>query len=159
MQFAAQEIATDAADANALQEVVIPTGLTISGDFAWLIHSFEFELAEFFGVVVADARVRLGLSVQQGLAAMPEIVDAGCIHQFDTNIIRDGVGPEFMVNPFEKVWLPPVIIAAPRISLYLEVIPDAAEWRALTSRMRLGYTTIPIDTKAYYELLQTWEAL
>lgn len=147
---------TAGADATTLAETEVDTGLSIRGEFGWLIHFVEVGFYGFHAVA-ADNVLQFGLSIQTGLAAMPAITDKGCISRINLGILYQTSGVAYQRMPMRDPFLPPVIIASPRISGYYAAVVNDAALQNGTQWVRIGYTTIPIDQKMYLEIAETFE--
>lgn len=157
MQFAAGKIVSAAAS-NTLVETELPTGLTIRGGFAWLIHFVEFTFAEI-QAASTDQTLQFALSVRQGESAVPKITDSGTISRINLAILYQTSGVVIQSQTIRDPFLPPVIVANPKLSAYFATGTDEAGFRSKTFRFRIGYTTVPIDQRMYLEIAETWEVI
>lgn len=159
MQWYPIEVTLDAADTTTLTENQITTGLSIRGEYAWLIHRIEYYFDALYLGGAVDNRVDVAVSVAQGAAAMPAINDPGVIHKLSWAYAFGAAGVQFFDLP--RVWssMPPTIIAAPTLSVYANTVADFASYQGQSIQARLGYTTIPIDQKLYLEIAETFERL
>jgi len=157
MQFAAGSVSFAAAS-DTLVEEELPTGLTIRGGYAWLIHFFEFQFSGLNGYT-ADIGVWSALSVTQGLAALPNIDDAGTISRIDLDLFFTTSGGWCEPRTRRDAFLPPLIIANPKLSVYLGATSDMAGFQNQECFFRIGYTTVPIDQRSYLEIAETWEVI
>lgn len=156
MQFKYIDVASGA-DASVLAEGTAATGLSIRGQYAWLIHELQFDAPK--PPDGADFYLNACLSVVGGETAMPELDDKGVIEKFTSYGLFTTSG--YQVKewcPRKVTWQPPVIIASPQLSMYVQGTNDAA-LNSKTYRMRIGYTTIPMSQSEYLEIAETWETL
>ena len=157
MQWYPIQLTTGASSAT-LVEAEFATGLSIRGEYAWLIHCVEFHFANMM-TMAADFAWNMILSTTNELAVFPDINDKGSICAMTTNVIFTTSGAAFHDQPFTWHSLPPTIIAAPKLSLYWVGSSDQAAAQSKTFFGRIGYTTVPIDSKMYLEIAETFETL
>jgi len=157
MQFAAGGITFGAASDTVVEDE-LPTGLTIRGGYAWLIHFFEMQFTGLNGFT-ADIGVWSALSVTQGLAALPNIDDAGTISRIDMDLHLTTSGVFAHRRTLRDPFLPPLIIANPKLSVYIGTTSDQAGFQNQECFYRIGYTTVPIDQRSYLEIAETWEVI
>lgn len=152
LNFKAITCLTDAADSATLAEAKINTGLSIRGMIIWLIHLLEVHMP----LAGATCTVRAALSTRQGLTSMPSQIDDGLICRWEQKQDIAAAGALVVVYPHAAHYLPPIPIATPEISLYVDASPDIAGMRAKPVDVRLGMTTSPLDAAAYTEIAETW---
>jgi len=150
--------AFDATDSSDLAESEITTGLSIRGNYAWLVHRVELYLVKL-QLISADNNWRICLSTETGATTMPDINDAGTICRFGLFNALTTSGEVIIWQPFTWTSFPPTIIASPKLSLYCEMQTDDANFQGAQVVGRIGYTTVPIDAKAYLEIAETFETL
>lgn len=160
MNFWASDIPALAASGT-LYSVEFPTGLSIRGELAMLIHLVEWMIYPAASAEVdAGQLVEMGLSTRQGLTAVPAWPDDGCIAEqvwkFES---RSGAAGIFALQNYcyeRQGFLPPIPVAAPVITLYGMKTNDGAPAGTPAVTCRIGFTTIPIDSKLYQEIAETW---
>lgn len=152
MQFAALAGVWPAVT-TVLTEVALKTGLSIRGGLMWLIHRIEFltELPR-----TSDSEVAVSLSVRDGLVALPQLDDPGCLAELSVSQYYVTSGGNILQLPFAQHFLPPIPLAAPNLSLYFMSSPDQPTLDGTKIRCRVGYTTSPLDAKSYAEIAETW---
>ncbi len=156
MQFKYIDVTTGA-DASAIVEGEASTGLSIRGAYGWLIHELQLDVPK--PPDGQDFYLNVVLSVVQGETDMPELDDKGVIEKFTSYGLFTTSG--YQVKewcPRKVVWQPPIIIASPHLSLYVQGTNDAA-FNSKKFRARLGYTTHPLSSPEYLEVAETWETL
>lgn len=148
-----------AASSDDVVEAEFTTGLSIRGEYAWLIHRVEVYLQDAW-TLVAGNRVMMALSVTQGEAVVPNLDDYGTIVVMEqVSMLAGASGLGTLVQPFIWPCLPPTIIASPKLSFYARTGTDQANLRTKKIVGRIGYTTVPIDSKMYLEIAETFETL
>lgn len=157
MQFFKADLKTDAANSGNLEEVEYETNLSIDSYYAWAIHKIETTYANM-RACAADNCLKLALSTRQGAASFPALTDAGTIMFCGIGLIYQTSGVSFYMLPNIQDWLPPIILAASKISAYAESIADDAALQDQTIPCRINYTTVPLDEKNFIEIAQTWGA-
>ena len=86
---------------------------------AWRIHLLEWAPAQAFA---ASATLTLALSTRKGLTTMPSPNDKGLLGLLNLTCI--GVTGQMIKSPMQDIYLPPMIIAAPNISMYCDCDTD-----------------------------------
>lgn len=148
--------ATTGADASTLTEGTASTGLSVRGGYAWLIHEVSVDIPK---PSETDTYLNIVLAVLNGQGTMPDIDDKGVIERWShyVQITTSGLSSKF-VAPEVRRFQPPIIIANPTLSLYVQGSNDAA-LNNKAFKVRIGYTTIPMDQEQYLEIAETWETL
>lgn len=154
MQFKDFRINLDAADSSALVEVTVDTGLSVRGQLMWLCHLIEAwnPIRAFANPVICE----MALSTRVGLAVFPEIGDAGLVFKASHAGHVITTGGQTTRDPHQLQYLPPIPLAAPRLSIYAQMDADEAAYRGVLLAARMGYTTTPLDAGAYVEIAETW---
>jgi hypothetical protein len=155
MNFRTIATATDGTATN-LVEQKMNTGLSVRGRLIWLIHQLElhFVMAPAHAV---DQAVRIALCTVEGLAAMPNLQDKGVIAVMAQMIHLNTNGEASWLMPWVQKWLPPVPIAAPNISLYVQADFNNAGVQNKPIKARLGFTTLSAEEPGVYtEIAETW---
>lgn len=153
MQFTGIDGATHLTDATELMEFILQTGLSVRGQFAWLVHLVEV----ICKLPVYHAQyIDWCLSTVQGQAVMPELNDHGCIAKGRMELHMITSGSVIVPQPQRLQFLPPIPVASSRISLYVYASIDDASIRGKPVILRLGYTTIALEPKVYLEIAETW---
>lgn len=158
MQWYPVGITTNGTNSTTLSEEEFTTGLSIRGDYAWLIHRVELSMPTMYLMTASNAMC-LCLSVSQGETTRPTLRIAGTIVDMTITSHLLTSGHSLMPQPFIWPCLPPTVIASPKLSFYANTAVDVAALRSQWIYGRLGYTTIPIDQKLYLEIAETWETL
>ena len=159
MQWFPIEVQLGAADPTVLIEEEFTTGLSIRGQYAWLIHVVEFHAGAFYKVTMDNA-LMFALSTVQGAAAFPDLTDHGVICVQGIVYVITTSGASFSpAGPMVWHSLPPTIIASPKLSFYAQTAVDDTALDGLKLNGRIGYTTVPIDQKMYLEIAETFETL
>lgn len=155
MQFASV-ITTFGAATNALFEASVQTGLSVRGQLAWLIHQVEFFMPWGPAWAAAGASMQMALSTRLASAVIPRPEDPGFIAGQQSGAERATEGGNAGVTPLVSRYLPPVPIAAPQLSFYIESAADVPAWQNESCVARIAYTTVPIEVPLYTELLEVW---
>jgi hypothetical protein len=154
MQFAAWKMTWPGTSTD-LTEVKKQTGLSVRGGLMWLIHLVE--LTGFIKPpVVTDVMVTAALSTIAGAAAAPTPADKGYVAGFTSVSTFLTSGMMQSLYPWVQHFLPPVPIAAPSLSAYIHSSADNSSLDGKDVHIRAGYTTTPLDAKAYAEIAETW---
>lgn len=125
-----------------------------STQVAWRIHLIEFLPHMEFA---ATSILNIALSTRKGQSSIPELTDKGTVAVFrvhnkavTSGIVRDGM-------PRMYSYLPPIIIAAPNLTVYCQCTTDDSAQRLAKHEVRIGFTAVSItDSGVYNELFQTW---
>jgi len=155
MQYVSIPLDCVVQDINILVEASINTGLSLRGNFAWLIHEVEF--LWYLDSWAANSWFEACLTSRIGETVMPQLENPGVI---DMHRMRCGLAST--ANDLldqSKVYhhLPPVPFAGPKLSLYLQAGITGVNWYAGRKLdCRIGFTTQDIDSKMYLELAETW---
>jgi len=141
------------------------TGLSIRGEYFWLIHKVEFFWL-FKALLTAAAYqgvLKACVSTRSGLATMPEPEDAGVVSysrwflNFGTTGTYDHKADPITERDF---FSPPLPLAAPKLSVYLQGengSGSAFTWVAGRKlNVRLGITTAPLTSTMYDEIAEAW---
>lgn len=152
MNFATVE-ATWPAVTTVLTEQRHGTGLTIRGGDMWIIHMIEFHMVIPF---VSASIAKLVLSTVKGAATIPNAGDKGFIAGASLEYFLNTNGGGILKQPDVQHLLPPMPLASPNVSLYIVSEADDAALDGQTVYARIGYTTVPMDPKAYLEIAETW---
>ena len=155
LQFAGLKGRTDAVDTTRLTETHVKTGLSIRGQLVWLLHLVE-EQDEVVPVTGVEGLLHWGVSTIQGLATMPSITDKGCVVRGRTLLSYQTTGMTSRMTPFALHYLPPVPVAAPELSLYVQMSVNHLTWIDIAVNVRLGFTTAPLDAAMYTEIAEVW---
>lgn len=156
MNFADVSAMTDAANSGSLVEAAVNTGLSIRGQLIWLIHLIEvtFPILDLHGGT--NHQFGMALSTRAGLATMPNIGEGGLIARMTAAMKFTTSGAQMSFTPLVLHYLPPIPLASPQISIYVNTNVDLAGYRAKTIHARLGFTTAPLDAAAYTEIAEVW---
>ena len=153
MQFAAWLI-TWPGITTTLTETSKNTGLSVRGGLMWLIHVAELTGQFLHGI---DALIlECALSTIKGASAVPTPVSKGYVAGWSCTAALNTNGLSFGVFPWRSTFLPPIPIAAPNLSAYIVGSDDAAALDGKDVHVRVGYTTTPLDARAYAEIAETW---
>lgn len=155
MQFAAVTVPLDGTDTSVLQESRIDTGLSIRGEFIWLIHLIEMDLTQ----KDADGSITAVLSSVPNQASLPTIVDRGTVTWMKLGTKFDTEGRSVIESPKKAIYLPPIPYASPTLSLYAKTSAHEAGIIGAVQECRIGYTTLPITKEIYLEIAEVWERL
>ena len=159
MQWYPVRVTLDAADSSALAEAEFTTGLSIRGDYAWIIHRVEMEFPTWLDQT-AVVNLQCALSTVNGETVMPEIDSKGVIVRLSqTFVVLVAEAGIILKQPHVWTSLPPTIIATPKLSFYCRTTVDNVPFRGDPIIARIGYTTVPIDDKTYLEIAETFETL
>lgn len=154
MNFADISVDLDAANSASLVEGQFKTGLSVRGQLAWIVHSIEVYFAD---AAVATSIQELAVCTVGELATMPDLGDKGVIHKCRERLLYAGAAFAAAVyRPYGKEFLPPVPLASPNLSVYAKTAADDANLRGETIEVRLGFTTVPMDSKLVLEIAETW---
>lgn len=153
MQFAAYSVVAHITDPQQLVSADFPTGLSIRGEFIWLMHLIEFSnwnpSIDNWGAMV--------LCAVPGLVALPDLNDRGVIARDVRYAHLNTNGGWANANPSRHSYLPPIPFASPNITLYAQMQVDEEGQQAVTLECRIGYTTLPVSKDVYLELAEVWE--
>lgn len=155
MQFGSISGNLDAVDSSVLVDVTVDTGLSIRGEFIWLLHKIEFELDASKANIVH----RIALSSIAGLVAMPNVADRGTIARCIVSTRLEVSGLGVIVSPFVFDFMPPIPLAAPQLTAYAAGSADDAGSQGKSFNVRWGYTTLPISRDVYLEIAEVWERI
>lgn len=149
---------TTAANAATVVETEFSTGLSIRGQFAWLIHNVEVHFNGVMGLA-ADNGVNLVLSTVTGSTSLPTVDEPGTICRVGWTFPLTTSGLIAVPNP--TIWrsLPPTIIAAPKLYVYIGCGVDTANFQSIDWYARIGYTTVPLDVPMYLEIAETFNVV
>ena len=153
MQFADIAGNTGAASST-LQEQVINTGLSVRGALVWLIHMVEII---YGGNLTTNFRgVDYAVCTRTGLAAMPQIGDHGVLFRggLFMDMLTSGAGVR--EKPHRLSFSPPVPIASPQLSVYVQGVANHADGQNKRCDIRMGFTTVPLDSALYTEIAEVW---
>jgi hypothetical protein len=153
IQYKDISVLTDGADSTTLVSADFDTGLSLRGGIAWLIHMIACQ-AEVLNVTAEG--VRIALSTLKGKTAMPRLHDKGCIDVFSwvAEFLTSGM---FALDAVSRhSMMPPLPLAAPNISLYVQTPTDVAAARGTFVDIRIGYTTMPLDAPIFQEIAEVW---
>lgn len=156
MNFLDASVTTDATASTTLASAEVATGLSIRGGLAFLIHKVEV-MWPFLDFGANPNHIRVMLSTKADQAALPDIGDQGAISgaQMCVDFSASG-GLNLEENPKILNYLPPIPVASPKIVAYVDCLADDAAWRGKEVGVRVGFTTVKIDSKLYTELAETW---
>lgn len=160
MQWAPIEVTLDGADSSSLETDSMTTGLSIRGDYGWLIHRLEVS-GSFMEYIVGSAnQLEVAVAVTDQYTTFPQINEKGVIAHLGMVYALTGAsgGAAFSV-PLVWPCLPPTIIASPKVTVYAHSTQDDAGLRGKTLFMRFGYTTVPLDDRSYLEIAETFEQI
>lgn len=154
LQFADVSVDLDASDSSTLVNEKVDTGLSIRGQLIWLIHQIEI----LFSTDEAQASVtqQLAICTRSGLTALPNLGDAGVLCKAEKQFLFATSGLALEYSPLSLKYLPPIPIAAPSLYVYAKTNTDSSFLRGDTIETRFGFTTAPLDSKAYTEIAETW---
>lgn len=155
MNLATIRTAFDAADATVLTEEVLETGMTPFSDKPWgmVVHKVEFVFQGLYALDAANGAV-CTLSTRQGLSTLPRLADIGTIATADEQLVANGANP---VMPYVTDFLPGVIIATPRLSVYVKLInANDIQMQGTLVDVRIGFLTVPMTQQKWNEVNQTW---
>lgn len=152
MQFFDMRVRMDASDSTVLAEASKPTGISIRGKLAFLVHLIEW--SHWFDG--ATNVIRMALSTRAGLTVLPNNTDDGVLGRCDRQITVTTTGGHTEINPIQMNYLPPIPFAAPQLSLYTSTLTDVAQLRGDFNYMRFGFTTTPLTAAMYTEIAETW---
>lgn len=155
MNFFPMTVLLDAANSTVLVELERPTGLHIRGELMFAVHLIEVGV-QIVPVAGANILVDWALSTVPGLAALPVLGDRGLVAWGQRGISLVTEGESNWQLPVAHRYLPPIPVAASQLSLYAAASADHASLRTLPLRLRMGFTTTPLDAAAYTEVAETW---
>jgi len=154
MQFADVSVDYDSSDSSTLVDAKVDTGLSIRGQLIWLIHLIEIMFSSDDAAQTTHQQV--AISTREGLAAMPDLGEAGVLVKAEKQFFFVTSGLALMHQPLALHYLPPIPIAAPSLHVYAQTTIDNSYLRGDTVEIRFGFTTAPLDSKAYTEIAETW---
>lgn len=147
---------TSGAASNTLTEAEHNTPMGADTKIAFRIHKAEWHL----GVSLSgqdNEQLTVTASTRKGLSSMPAINDYGTIDQFILCETEGAAGYAVHNWPQNHSWMPPFIIAAENISMYVQSSTDKANYQSKDMRCRLGYTMVDLTgEQAWREVYQTW---
>ena len=164
MQWYPLDISTDDTDASDVVRADFVTGLSVRGDYAWIIHKIEFAPQAMNNFGGGDNQWNFSLCTTDGYPIgagedVPNLNQKGVIGKFGFTYSLTTEGAWAMKLPLTWESLPPTIIAAPKLSLYANCNVDAAAVRDQQVVMRIGFTTVPMDAAMYLEIAETFQQL
>lgn len=159
MNFKALDLTMGAT--GVLAETSWPTGLSIRGGLAMLVHLVEWSFS-FPQMIEVDGKAMLdyAMSTRSGLAAMPYIGDDGYVDggmaMFDVRITTSGMSSQIDRDGLcRHSFLPPVPIAAAELNFYTYPTLGGG-FTAWAISVRVGFTTVELDSKLYTEIAEVW---
>lgn len=154
MQFVSFEADLHSVSTDNMVQTEVQTGLSVRGNLVWLIHQIELYLgAEELAVPMT---FQVALSTQPGIAG----AIGGVLEPNDTGVlVRWNVGAgagSWLICPIVYRTLPPIPFAAPK--LYWQIATTTHEVALVNKSIqgRIAYTTTPMETALYTELLEVW---
>lgn len=153
MNFLECSVTMNASNSSTLESSAVNTGLSIRGQLAFLIHKIEV-VPPYQGNT--EEVIRYAISTRDDLSTMPSLGDKGTVfhgHQ-DYRLATSGAIIALMPHVFD--YLPPVPVASPKLVAYVQTAADDSSYRGLELQMRIGFTTVKIDSRMYAELAETW---
>jgi phenylacetate-coenzyme A ligase PaaK-like adenylate-forming protein len=157
MNFFAMDV-TSKADSSDVATDDFNTGAGMATLLAWRIHKLEFYSDGHWDGATNGHQFSLALSTRKDLAAVPELVDKGCIARMKHTLQLFGTP----ANTFESRWphvmdyLPPIIVASPSFSLYFAATANFAGQVIKAQYLRIGFTTEKVTESLYREIFETW---
>lgn len=152
MQFKEFKL-TAPSDTSTLKEEKVPTGLSVRGQLAYLIHLVQVwphNLSPNFKFWT------WALCSVEGLSAMPQVSDKGVVAKGEQRLVIAGAAyATHIVGPMAQSFLPPVPFAAPNLSLYWQGAANHADGSG-DYYARIGFTTAPMDSAMVLEVAETW---
>lgn len=142
------------ADSSVLAQSEVSTGLSIRGQLAFLIHLVQFQPVAIGQGVTAD--LACCVSTRADLTTMPDLGANGTIDKWFMDLDHAALGTDRMIGPWNHNFLPPIPVAAPKIVTYAKASVNNAVFQNKKINVRIGYTTVKIDSKLYTELAETW---
>ena len=163
-------IMLDAATGDNVEDLLsadFNTGLSIRGEYFWLIHKVEWHFllkAILVGLGAGwHGAFQFALSTRSGLTVMPQPEDPGVV-AYMRHIVSGipSTTDEIWFGPltFFDTFSPSLPLAAPKLNIYLQGVtgagtaPDWVAGRKLTAR--IGFTTAPLTSQMYDEIAETW---
>lgn len=148
----------DATDSSAVEETTIDTGMTPFSSTPWGMSIAKVQ------VYIDDIRnldainlAACAISTQQGLAALPEVSDYGCIEKFAVNTLSAAAaGNGTVTAPWSELYIPTILVAAPKISVYCATAVDDANLQGTEVHVRIHFLSVPMTTSAWQEVAATW---
>lgn len=153
MNFFSMTVDSGAAS-NALATKDFNTAAGAAMEMAWRIH-----MIEWFPVFIpaSTTRLTIALSTRKGLSSMPNLNDKGTVAKVSFQYLATGTG--ILTQPvLPKVlsYLPPLIIASPRLNLYCIADDNQASMQNVEHEVRIGFTQVKLTSDVYREVFQTW---
>lgn len=140
-------------ESDQLVEVSKSTGMSVRGEFIWLVHKIEWISEQ---VEPTSIHLYASLSTRKGLTVRPKLSDVACLSMYQLSSGINQTGAITEVQPHQIGILPPVALAAPNISLYVRTLADSANWRGKSIWCRIHYTTLPMAPALWVEIAETW---
>lgn len=156
MNFLPIEV-THAANATTLVETEVSTGMTPFSNRPW---GMSIALVEFGRRLpaseTADNMHRMILSTRQGLSSTPNFVDQGVIAESNLVTTLTTSGWTSFYNLDRQQFLPTVLVATPKLSLYASASADSAAYQSQKEMCRIGFLTVEMTQQLWNEVAQTW---
>lgn len=163
-QFFPVRVNLDGADTSTVVEAEVPTGLSVRGGRAWLIHNISWWFADLHTMMIAGTVFFMDayLMTRSRLADVPMYEDQGVIDawHFSAGVTAGGGEAREAVakSPDRRHFLPPLIVASPRLYLWAQTSSDLAGLRTDPITARLEYTTVELEAATWVEIAETWGA-
>lgn len=141
--------ATGAAAVTTLSHTNHNTSMGVDTNIGWRVHGIEWYYPK--GGSTA-CRMKMSISTRKDLTVMPEIGDMGCVAQ----MMQTQNGGYSFQYPRSKEFMPPILLGAQNLTLYLQGDITDADYNGHIFRARILYTTVELSDDVYRELWQTW---
>ena len=146
------------AAATTLSTADFNTGAGVATMLAWRIHKIEwYNEGSFSGAADGNA-MEVGISTRKSLTVLPSLTDKGTIAVFRlvATVYGAGTGMTYVEYPKVQDFLPPMLIATPNISIYIDCTADFAGMQSKTQFVRIGFTSQKLTESAYREVFEPW---
>lgn len=157
MNFFTMEV-TSNANATVLEVENYNTGAGVATLLAWRIHCIEWWSDHDWTAGANGTKYRLAVSTRKDLTAFPELIDKGTIAVYEDVFSMWGAGTGHLVArwPLKVDYLPPMLVASPNFSFYVQAETNPAGFNSQANYVRIGFTTEKLTESAYREIFETW---
>ena len=136
----------------------INTGMGARTRQGMKVHKVELLHASSWNGAGDGERIEIALSTQSARSTVPQIDQQGVISKWDQVLSLGAAGDSHntLLYPLVQEFLPPVLIAAPRLNLYVDCSANWAGAQIKDYYARLGFTWEEMDQNDYLEAWETW---
>ena len=136
----------------------IVTGMGVATKEAWRIHKVEVYPGNGYGNALDDHVMEIVLSTRSASTTLPGLDQKGTIVAYRERMNQHlaGTGTGIRISPFVYDYMPPMIIASPRLNLYTITNQAVAGFADKVHFIRIGMTAEKLTDAGYREVWETW---